>query len=107
MKRTDQERIAREIGRQEKKNRIQQKRADDKEPTSVGGYAKRLEDAFMWDDETVYNVSDDAILEILMDMKEELSDKDCEAALKRALKRTKVRDRDTPYDQAMGLLDEV
>ncbi|MCA9684937.1 MAG: hypothetical protein KC457_22330 [Myxococcales bacterium] len=107
MKRTDQERIAREIGRQQKKERILQKLADDKEDVSVAGYAKRLEDAFMWDDETVYNVSDDAVLEILMEMKEELCDKDCEAAVKRALKRTKVRDRDTPLTEAMNLLEQA
>jgi hypothetical protein len=107
MKRTDQERIAREIGRQQKKDRIREKRINDKEDVSVGGYAKALEDAFMWDDETIYNVQDDSVLEVLMDMKEDLSDKDCEAAIKRAIKRTKVKDRDTPFDEAMQILQEA
>ena len=107
MKRTDQERIAREIGRQQKKEAIREKRLNGKPPGTVGDYAKQLEAVFMWDDETVYNVNDDAVLEILMDMKEDLSDKDCEAAIKRAIKRTKVKDRDTPFDEAMLLLAEV
>lgn len=107
MKRTDQERIAREIGRQQKKEAIREKRINGKADLSVGGFAKALEDVFMWDDEIVYNIGDDAVLEVLMDMKECLSDKDCEAALKRAIKRTKVKDRDTPMIEAMQLLEEV
>ncbi|HLT36195.1 MAG TPA: hypothetical protein VK034_07915 [Enhygromyxa sp.] len=107
MKRTDQERIAREIGRQQKKERIREKRINDKDDISVAGYAKQLEDAFMWDDETIYNVQDDSVLEILMAMKEDLSDKECEAALKRAIKRTQVKDRDTPFDEAMLILQEA
>ncbi|PRP97688.1 hypothetical protein ENSA5_31950 [Enhygromyxa salina] len=107
MKRTDQERIAREIGRQQKKESIREKRLTGKIDVSVGGYAKQLEDVFMWDDETIYNVQDDSVLEVLMEMKEDLSDKECEAALKRAIKRTKVKDRSTPFDEVMGLLAEA
>lgn len=107
MKRTDQERIAREIGRQQKKDRIREKRISGKEDISVAGYAKQLEGVFMWDDETIYNVQDDDVLEILMMMKEDLSDKECEAAIKRAIKKTQVKDRDTPFDEAMLLLQEA
>ena len=107
MKRTDQERIAREIGRQQKKENIRNKRLSGKDDISVGGFAKQLEDAFMWDDETIYNIQDDSVLEVLMNMKEELSDKDCSAALKRAIKRTKVKDRNTPFEEARALLAEV
>ena len=107
MKRTDQERIAREVGRQEKKAVLRQKRLENKEDISVGGYARLLESTFMWDDETIYNLQDDAVLEIFMNMKEDLSDKECEAAIKRAIKRTKVKDRDTPLDEAMLLLADV
>lgn len=107
MKRTDQERIAREIGRAEKKERLQAKRLEGKEALSVGGYAKQLETVFMWDDETVYNISDDSVMEVLMDMKEFLTDKDCEAAVKRAIKRTKVKDKSTPLDEALGILSEM
>lgn len=107
MKRTDQERIAREIGRQQKKETIRNKRLSDKDDVSVGGFAKQLEDAFMFDDETIYNIHDDNVLEVLMSMKEELSDKECGAALKRAIKRTKVKDRNTPYEEAIALLEDV
>ena len=107
MKRTDQERIAREIGRQQKKESIRNKRLSDKDDISVSGFAKQLEEVFMWDDEIIYNIQDDAVLEVLMNMKEILSDKDCQAALKRAIKRTKVKDRDTPFEEAVMLLDEV
>ena len=107
MKRTDQERIAREIGRTQKKDRIREKRINGKEDVSVGGYAKLLEEVFMWDDETIYNVQDDGVLEVLMDMKEDLSEKECEAALKRAIKRTKVKDRDSAFDDAMLILQDA
>ncbi|PRQ09006.1 LB_289 family protein [Enhygromyxa salina] len=107
MKRTDQERIAREIGRTQKKEAIRERRINDKTDGSVGGYAKALEDVFMWDDEAIYNVGDDSVLEILMDMKEALTDKDCEAALKRAIKRTKVKDRDTAFEEAMVVLSDA
>jgi DNA-directed RNA polymerase specialized sigma subunit len=106
MKRTDQERIAREIGRQQKKEAIRARLIDSKEEVSVAGYAKALEDVFMWDDETVYNIQDDAVLEVLLEMKENLSDKDLEAALKRAIKKTGVKDRDTPLAEALELLEE-
>ena len=107
MKRTDQERIAREIGRQQKKERIREKRINGKDDVSVGGYAKQLEEVFMWDDEIIYNIQDDGVLEILMNMKEDLSDKECHAAVKRAIKRTKVKDRETPFDEIKMLLAEV
>ena len=107
MKRTDQERIAREIGRQQKKEEIREKRINNKDDISVAGYAKQLESVFMWDDETIYNVQDDTVLEVLMAMKEDLSDKECEAALKRAIKRTQIKDRDTAFDEAMLILAEA
>ena len=107
MKRTDQERIAREIGRQQKKESIREKRLNGKESLSVGGFAKQLEDVLMWDDETIYNVQDDDVLEVLMSMKEELSEKDCQAALKRAIKKTKVKDRSTPFEEAKMVLDSI
>ena len=104
MKRTDQERIAREIGRTQKKERIREKRLSDKEDVCVSGFAKQLEETFMWDDELIYNVQDDSVFELLMEMREHLSDKECEAAFKRAIKRTKVKDRDTPFDELVALL---
>jgi hypothetical protein len=104
MKRTDQERIAREIGRQQKKEAIRTRLLTSKDDVSVAGYAKALEDVFMWDDETVYNIQDDAVLEVLLEMKENLSDKDLEAALKRAIKKTGVKDRETPLAEALELL---
>ncbi|MFV8755486.1 LB_289 family protein [Nannocystaceae bacterium ST9] len=107
MKRTDQERIAREIGRQEKKARIQERRASDKEDVSVAGYARRLETTFMWDDDTIYNMNDDAVLELMMEMKQDLSERDCEAALKRAIKTTGVSDKTTAYDEAMLVLADA
>ena len=107
MKRTDQERIAREIGRAQKKDRIRERRISDKEDISVSGYAKQLESVFMWDDEAIYNVQDDDVLEILMNMKEDLTDKECEAAIKRAIKKTAVKNRDSAYDEAMLILQEA
>jgi hypothetical protein len=107
MKRTDQERIAREIGRQEKKARIQEKRAGDKEDTSVSGYAKRLETALMWDDESIYNLGDDVVLELIMEMKQDLSERECEAAIKRAIKKTDVRDKDAALGEAMAALASI
>lgn len=107
MKRTDQERIAREIGRQEKKARIQEKRAGDKEDTSVSGYARRLETTLMWDDESIYNLADESVLELLMEMKQDLSERDCEAALKRAIKKTEVADKDAAYNDAIAALAEI
>ena len=104
MKRTDQERIAREIGRQEKKARIQEKRASDKDDVSVAGFARRLETTLMWDDESIYNLNDDSVLELLMEMKQELSDRDCEAAIKRAIKKTDVANKDAALDEALGVL---
>lgn len=107
MKRTDEERIAREVGRQQKQDRVLQRRTEARGDASVAGYTKLLESTLMWDDETVYNINDDEVLEVLMEMKEDLTDKECEAVIKRAIKKTKVKDRDTPFEEAMTLLDEA
>jgi hypothetical protein len=40
-------------------------------------------------------------------MKEDLSDRDCEAAIKRAIKKTCVSDKDTAYDQAIAVLGDA
>ncbi|TPV96688.1 MAG: hypothetical protein B7733_03510 [Myxococcales bacterium FL481] len=107
MKRTDQERLARELGRTEKKLRLAEKRTAGQDPVSAGAYSKRLAGLLMSDGQQIYNIdNDDGVLEVLMEMREQLSDKELVVALRRAIKMTKVPDIETPLDEMMALVAE-
>lgn len=105
MKRTDQERLARELGRSEKKLRIAEKRNAGQDPESAGSYSKRLAGLLMSDGQQIYNIdNDEEVLEILMEMRENLSDKEMTVACRKAIKSTKVPDVETPLDEMMALV---
>ncbi|MEE9386275.1 MAG: hypothetical protein V3V08_22920 [Nannocystaceae bacterium] len=107
MKRTDQERLARELGRTEKRARLADKRTSDSDPLSAGAYSKRLAGLLMSDGAQIYNISDDEeILEVLLEMRDELSERELTVAFKRAIKSTNVEDADTPLSELMSLVAE-
>lgn len=117
MKRTDQERIERELRRREKKVRvIDRKTTDadadsdadsDRPDASPSAYIQELLDTFHFDDQMIYNTQDDEdILELLMTMKEDLPEKDWDGVLRSAIRKTKVSQKDLAFTELKALLSE-
>jgi hypothetical protein len=94
----------RELARQVKRIRNDEKRASKVDDISVGGFAKALSGVLMSDGDSIYNIEDDEVLEIVMEMREFLDDKGFNAACKKAVKSTKVKDIQTPIDELQALV---
>ncbi len=104
MKRTDMERVQRELDRTVKRDKIQTRRDSQADSKSVGSYTKMLASAFMHDDQSIYNIQDDEVLELLMEMKEELPDKAFNTAVRKAIKMTKVPGVDAALEEIVALV---
>ena len=102
MKRTDQERIERELKRREKQGRVAARREDGREvgDASPGGFIKELLAKFEHDDHQIYNTAgDDNVLEVLMAMKEELPEKHWDSVLRSAIRKTKVQEKELAFNE--------
>jgi hypothetical protein len=108
MKRTDQERIERELRRREKKEKIAASRGDREfgdEDVSPGTYIKNLVDLFQHDDVQIYNTTDDdEVMELLLSMKEELPEKDWDKVLRSAIRKTKVQEKELAFTELKSVL---
>jgi hypothetical protein len=102
MKRTDQERIERELKRVQKR----EKSADRRTMNSMGEYIKGLSALLRHDGDAIYNTLDDEeILEVLENMKEDLPEKDWNKVIRKAVNMTKVVQRETAVDELNSLLE--
>ena len=102
MKRTEMERIERELKRQEKKTtRI----AGSGTPGSVGEYIERLYGLFRYDQTEIFNTSESVeILELLEDMKNDIPEKKWSDVLKKAIKKTQVVEKDKAMEELKELI---
>ncbi len=108
MKRTDQERIERELKRREKHAKVGAPREPGEAPpvegTSVGDYIRRLVALLEFDDHQIYNTRDDEnVFELLLNMKTDLPEKQWDVVLKSAIQKTKVEMK----EQALTELKEL
>jgi hypothetical protein len=102
MKRTDQERIERELRRREKQGRVAARREDGRAPgdASPGAFIKDLLGRLEHDDHQIYNThGDDSVLEVLMAMKEELPEKHWDEVLRSAIRKTKVTEKELAFNE--------
>lgn len=108
MKRTDLERMERELRRKQKKERLQSKRlGDDREERGVRGFTEALFELFQYDEIQIYNAEDDEdILELLLEMKEELPTKQWDVVIKKAVRLTKVSEPDHALEALRLLLED-
>lgn len=108
MKRTDQERIERELRRREKKERVVERKSGAPRPeASPRAYIAGFVEAFHFDSEIIYNTTDDEdVMELLIAMKEDLDEKDWEGVLRSAVRKTKVQAKDQAFQELKTLLDE-
>ena len=104
MKRTDLDRRERELKRAKKKEERLEK-GEVREAKSVGAYIDELNGLFFHDGNKIYNSgSDEKILELLEDMKEDLEEKHWDNVLRKALKKSGVKEREKAYKELMELL---
>lgn len=104
MKRTDIDRRERELKRAKKKEE-RLERDSSSGPRSVGDYIKELSGLFYHDEETIYNIeTDERILELLEEMKEELEEKNWDNVIRKAVKKTGIKKRDAAVKELQGLL---
>ncbi len=111
MKRTDQERIERELRRREKHAKVIARKADrpdeEVEKPTPSAYVKNLHSLLHHDETMVYNArDDDDILDLFLQMKEDLPEDQWENVLKSAVRKTKVAEKDTALDELRETLSE-
>lgn len=103
MKRTELERKERELKRAEKKLK-----SGDKSGKSVNDFIEGLFALFLYDQEEVFNAKEDInILELFEEMKDELPEKQWENVIKKAIKKTRVKQRDKAVEELTAFLDTI
>ncbi len=104
MKRTDQERLNRELRRQEKHARNHSKRAN--AAGDVKSYAQELFGLLQYDSDCIFNSrEDDDLLELMMEMKEDLEETKWELVIKKAVRMTKVKQKDMAMTELKAALE--
>lgn len=105
MKRTDQERIERELKRIQKRQKNSDRRDGPMDDRSMGSYIKTLSSLLRHDGHAIYNTLDDEdILEVLVNMKDDLPEKDWEKVIRRAVNSTKVTEKETAVTELCSLI---
>ena len=106
MKRTDAERIERELKRVEKRNKIAEKRDGEKRDGTVGSYIKELKQLLQHDGTMIYNtVNDEDVLELMIEMKDDLEERQWDVVIRKAVNSTKVKEREQAMDELRSLLE--
>ena len=105
MKRTEMERIEREVKRSQKKEDNLQKRKNLQGNTNVASYIEELFSLFRYDQEEVFNTQKDVeILEIIEKMQAYLPIKKWDDVFKKAIKKTGVRNREKAFQELKELI---
>ena len=112
MKRTDMERKIRDLKRKEKKNKSLSEKIELRQENTVtssgqiGLLIKALSGLFRYDEEEIYNLKDERILNILIDIKEQVPKSKWHNLLRKAIKSTKVQKKDPAFNQLKVLLED-
>ena len=105
MKRTDIERRDRDIRRTRKKEEVLQRKSGKKADMSVGDYINEFHSLFFYDENRIYNLKDDVnILELFEHMKIHLPEKQWENVLRKAIRKTQVKEREKAFEELRTLL---
>lgn len=107
MKRNDIDRLNRELKRQEKHEKVRSKHLHGGRGFGVREYAKSLVDLLRYDGTHIYNTRDDEhILELMLDMKEEIPEEQWDIVLKKAIRMTKISEKDLAFHELRAALDQ-
>lgn len=103
MKSTDLARRDREIRRVRKREMVLERKSQ-REDRSAGDYINLLSERFFYDNEKIYNIEQsENILMLLEEMKEDLPDKQWANVIRKAVKKTKVKQKDAAIKQLAGM----
>ncbi|OQY35679.1 MAG: hypothetical protein B6241_00360 [Spirochaetaceae bacterium 4572_59] len=103
MKSTDIARKDRELRKSRKKEEVLVRKGV-KDARSVGDYINELADLFFHDGNKIYNIeSSEEILLLLEEMKEEIPEKQWNNALRKAIKKTKVSEKDSALEELRSM----
>lgn len=104
MKRTELQRKEREI----KKKQKQEERLDrksTKEDRTIGDFINSLASYFFHDETKIYNIQiDERIHELVLEMQMELAEEEWDTVFRKAVRKTKIKERDAAFDELKGLL---
>ncbi len=104
MKRTDLQKRERELKRAQKKEERLAKHGE-KSGKTVGDYINELHGLLFHDDTRVYNAKESVeILELFEEMKDSIEDSQWENVVRKAVKKTGVKERDAAINDLLQLL---
>ena len=98
MKSTDIERRDREIRKSRKKEELIEKRLSHRDNQSIGEYINRLSSLFFHDDKRIYNLDNGEIKSLVEEIKSVMPEKQWETIIRKAIRKTKVEQREEAYD---------
>lgn len=105
MKRTDLQKRERELKRAKKKEERLDKTGDKSEKT-IGDYINELNSLFFHDENKIYNAKESMeILELFEEMKANVEESNWEVIIRKAIKKTQVKERDQAFNDLKTLLD--
>ena len=108
MKRTDIDRQDRELRKSQKKEEVIKRSADKKTDRTVGDFINELHSYFFHDENKIFNISQsEDILEILDDIKTSLPEKQWENIIRKAVKKTLVKEKEAAVKELMAIFDEL
>jgi hypothetical protein len=103
MKSTDLARRDREIKKARKREMVIERKGQ-RESRSAGDYINMFCELFFHDEEKIYNIEmSEDILMLLEDMKEDLPEKQWPNVVRKAVKKTKVKQKDEGIRQLAGM----
>ena len=106
MKSTDLARKERELRRTQKKEEVLARKGT-RESRSPGDFINQLHSKFFHDAEKIYNIdTSEEILELLIEMKEDLEEKHWDNVIRKAVRKTKIAQREEAVTE-IKLLAEI
>jgi len=105
MKRTDLQKRERELRRAKKKEERFDKPGGGSEKT-IGDYINELNALFFHDENRIYNAKESMeILELFEEMKENVDQSNWEVIIRKAIRKTQVKERDQAFTDLKNLLE--
>ncbi len=106
MKRTDIERRERELRRMQKKEEVINRKSENfKSKNTIGGYIDELSELFFYNDDQIFNIqSEEKILELVEEMKENIPEKNWENVFRKSIKKTGVKEKEKAFQELKNLL---
>ena len=108
MKRTDIERRERELRRSQKKEDVQSRKSESfKSKNTVGEFISSFAELFFYNDDQIFNIQTEVkIYELLEELKQDIPEKNWDTVLRKAIKKTGVREKDLAYNQLKELMQD-